>query len=138
MILGAEDFLGEWRITREIIDFRMRESGRLEGLARFTPEGEGLRYFESGTLSFAGGTPIRAERGYLWHFTKSEVQVAYADGAPFHSFSRTGGPGATSHLCGEDMYRGTYVFSGFPEWQVTWSVNGPRKDYRSVTRYTRA
>jgi hypothetical protein len=138
VILGATDFLGDWRITREITDFRLREGGRLEGLARFTPEGEGLRYHESGMLSFAGGAPIRAERSYLWHFTEIEVQVAYADGAPFHSFSRAGGHEATPHLCGEDLYRGTYSFVAFPAWEVTWSVEGPRKDYRSVTRYTRA
>ncbi|WP_333713283.1 DUF6314 family protein [Yoonia sp.] len=138
MILGAADFLGDWRITREISDFRLRDSGRLEGLARFTAEGDGLRYHESGTLRFAGGAPIRAERGYLWHFTDTDVQVAHADGAPFHSFARTGEPEATPHLCGEDLYRGTYDFSAFPDWQVTWEVQGPRKDYRSVTRYRRA
>ena len=138
MKLGADDFLGEWQITREITDFRILEAGTLEGLARFTPADAGLLYHERGTLRFAGGVPLVAERSYLWRFTDTDVFVAYADGAPFHSFPLEGGPEATPHLCGEDMYRGTYSFVGFPDWQVTWTVKGPRKDYRSVTRYTRA
>lgn len=136
--LGADDFLGEWQITREITDFRILEAGTLEGMATFTPTEAGLRYFERGTLSFAGGAPLVAERSYLWSFTETEVFVAYADGAPFHSFARAGGPEATPHLCGEDLYHGTYSFVGFPDWQVTWTVKGPRKDYRSITRYARA
>ena len=110
----------------------------MEGLARFTPADAGLLYHERGTLRFAGGAPLVAERSYLWRFTDTDVFVAYADGAPFHSFPLAGGPEATPHLFGEDMYRGTYSFVGFPDWQVTWTVKGPCTDYRPVTRYTRA
>ena len=138
MKLGADDFLGEWRITREITDFRILESGSLEGVAEFTATDDGLRYHERGTLQFAGGAPMVAERANLWTFTDTDVFVAYADGAPFHSFARTGGPEATPHLCGDDWYHGTYSFVAFPDWTVTWSVKGPRKDYRSVTHYQRA
>lgn len=136
--LSATDFAGEWRIARQITDMRILESGTLEGTAQFTPIDGGLRYREEGTLVLAGGPPIRAERGYLWRFDEDAVHVDHADGAPFHSFALTGGPEATPHLCGEDMYRGTYSFVRFPDWQVTWVVEGPRKNYRSVTRYTRA
>lgn len=138
MKLSAGDFLGQWRIMREITDFRILESGSLEGEAQFTAQDGGLLYTECGTLRFAGGAPMVAERSYLWSFADDAVHVAYADGAPFHSFALTGGPEATPHLCGADMYRGIYSFVAFPDWQVTWTVKGPRKDYRSVTRYTRA
>ncbi|WP_108815922.1 DUF6314 family protein [Loktanella sp. Alg231-35] len=137
MKLGAEDFLGRWRIFREITDFRILGSGTLEGEATFTANADGLHYHEQGALCFAGGAPVLAERSYLWSFGKNTVDVAYADGAPFHSFELTGGPEACLHICGADTYRGTYSFVRFPDWQVTWSVEGPRKRYRSVTRYTR-
>jgi len=65
------------------------------------------------------------------------VRVTHDDDTPFHSFARVGAPEATPHLCGADMYHGTYSFVRFPDWQVTWTVKGPRKDYRSVTQYTR-
>lgn len=138
MKLGQADFQGDWLINRAITDFRIMETGTLEGVAGFVPDGEGLRYTERGTLRFAGGSPMVAERSYLWRFAGDAVFVAYADGSPFHSFELTGGPEATPHLCGEDLYRGMYSFLRFPDWQVTWTVKGPRKNYRSVTQYRRA
>lgn len=138
MKLGADDFLGQWRISREITDLRILESGSLEGDAVFTRSDDGLSYHEKGQLRFAGSAPIMAERRYLWSFGETAITVKFADGAPFHSFALTGAPTATPHLCGEDMYRGIYSFVRFPDWQVTWNVEGPRKAYRSVTHYTRA
>ncbi|MEL6840169.1 MAG: DUF6314 family protein [Pseudomonadota bacterium] len=136
MKLSAQDFAGAWRISRQITDMRILESGALVGEAQFTAIDGGLRYDEQGMLIFAGGAPVKAERSYLWHFGPDEVQVTYADGAPFHSFALTGGREATPHVCGEDLYQGTYSFVRFPDWQVTWTVQGPRKNYRSVTHYT--
>ncbi|SFS07610.1 DUF6314 family protein [Yoonia litorea] len=138
MMLTAEDFLGDWQISREISDFRLKQTGTLEGRARFVQENGCVHYAEAGTLRFAGGAPLTAERRYLWTFTDGEVLVAYDDGAPFHSFAIAETVQATPHLCGEDMYHGTYLFGSFPDWEVLWSVKGPRKDYRSVTRYRRA
>lgn len=136
MKLGPADFLGKWQISREITDFRILESGQLEGHAEFSQSSDGLDYYEQGQLRFAGGAPVLAERRYLWTFSDTEVRVDHADGAAFHSFALTGGPMTTPHLCGEDLYRGVYSFVRFPEWQVSWTVEGPRKKYRSVTRYT--
>lgn len=137
MKLTPEDFAGVWTISRQITDMRILESGTLQGEAEFTPTDAGLHYHERGTLVFAGGAPVLAERSYQWTFTEDAVHVAHGDGTPFHSFALTGGPEATPHLCGEDMYRGVYSFVSFPDWRVTWSVTGPRKNYRSVTDYSR-
>ncbi len=137
MILTEDDFLGRWRLTREITDFRMLENGTLEGEARFTQHVGGLLYHERGTLQFAGGAPLTAERRYIWSFDGGQVAVSYDDGTMFHSFAPKGSGPTTPHLCGEDMYRGNYSFVAFPKWQVTWNVEGPRKNYRSVTQYCR-
>ena len=135
---GADDFLGAWRITREIVDHKLGQTGSLEGDATLTATAGRLRYHERGTLRYGGGAPLVAERGYLWSFTPDAVEVAYDDGAPFHKFVPEGRVDATPHLCGEDLYHGSYDLTGFPVWSVTWSVRGPRKDYRSVTWYRRA
>jgi len=136
--LDATDYVGTWQITREITDFRILESGKLVGEATFARADGGLAYHEKGMLSFAGCAPMVAERRYFWTFTEEDVLVSYDDGSPFHSFACTGGPKSTPHLCGEDLYEGTYSFVRFPQWQVTWTVKGPRKNYRSVTQYARA
>lgn len=135
MKLTPQDFEGEWRISRQITDFRILESGTLEGTATFTPNAAGLSYHEVGQLVFADAAPIRAERRYTWRFGPDQIEVSHADGSAFHAFNIAGGPEATPHLCGSDMYRGTYSFVRFPLWQVTWLVKGPAKNYRSVTLY---
>jgi len=136
--LNIEDFSGAWRIQRDISDLRILETGTLEGQATFTPDADGLRYHETGQLRFAGSAPVLAERRYIWTFQADIITVTHADGSPFHSFERSAGFTATPHLCGQDLYQGTYSFTQFPDWQVTWQVTGPRKDYRSVTSYSRA
>ena len=135
---GIEDFRGDWQITREIADHRLGQTGTLDGTAKLSGGGATLTYHERGTLRFGQGAPLVAERRYLWTFTTDAVLVAYADGAAFHAFRPEGLAEATPHLCGQDMYHGQYDLTGFPAWSVTWSVSGPRKDYRSVTWYRRA
>lgn len=137
MKLTAADFVGRWQIQRQITDLRILESGTLEGEAIYTDVDGVLHYNERGTLRFAGGAPVLAERRYRWIFEENDVRVTHDDDTPFHSFARVGASEATPHLCGADMYNGTYAFARFPDWQVTWTVKGPRKDYRSVTQYTR-
>ena len=137
MKLRAEDFIGGWNIARDITDMRILESGTMRGQASFIEERGKLVYHEQGLMRFAGGSPVKAERRYIWSFHETHVDVVFADGSPFHSFELSGGPRASPHLCGDDMYKGIYSFVQFPLWQVTWLVEGPRKNYRSVTRYSR-
>ncbi|MEM8536805.1 MAG: DUF6314 family protein [Pseudomonadota bacterium] len=137
MKLAAADFAGEWRMSRQIDDLRIGESGALYGTVSFTHDGDTLRYEEKGTLVFASAAPIKAQRAYIWRFAGKHVEVAYANGAPFHSFPLVAEAAATPHLCGDDTYNGVYAFADFPQWQLTWNVTGPRKNYRTVTTFTR-
>ena len=107
------------------------------GQATFAPNGAGLRYVETGTLTLATGARLQAERSYLWDVNGVDINVRFADGSPFHRFTPDGAAKGTSHLCGADLYNVTYDVTRWPDWSATWAVTGPRKDYVSVTQYTR-
>jgi hypothetical protein len=132
--MEAAAFEGEWRITRVITDRAGGPEGRFAGMARFTRAPFGLLYVEEGELRL-GETAFRATREYRWVFGEGAVEVFFADGRFFHAF----GLDATEaeHLCGEDMYRVTYDFWRWPEWEAVWDVTGPRKDYAMRSLYVR-
>jgi hypothetical protein len=134
--LQAKDFLGRWDVKRTITDMRVLETGVLNGEAVFSDGDDCLNYREKGTLVFGGGAPLVAERSYIWRFGLERVEVLFEDGRPFHGFDLVGAPQADDHLCGDDLYKGGYVFVRWPEWKVVWNVEGPRKRYRSETIYT--
>ena len=138
MRLGAADFAGRWAIAREIEDRRSGGTGVLEGEAVFTPTDYGLFYEESGLLRMGGGAALRAERRYRWVFGEGRVEVFFDTGLPFHDFAPEGVSAGTEHLCGADLYRVRYDFSGWPGWAAVWTVAGPAKDYTMRTAYSRA
>ena len=138
MMLGPAEFAGRWRLQRTITDRLGGQMGQLEGEAVFTEAGAGLlQYHESGNLQFGAGPIMTAERSYLWTFDAAGVAVRFADGAPFHCFTPMGKAAGTDHPCGADLYRVQYDLNGWPLWQATWMVVGPRKDYTSVSDYSR-
>ncbi len=132
---GLADFVGRWRLVRQIDDRRAGAIGRMEGETLFTPVGEGLRCDETGRLTY-GGTEMEARRTYLWRAVPGGVAVAFEDGREFHDFRFAPAPEA-SHICEPDHYRVRYDFSHWPDWSATWQVTGPRKDYLSSSRYSR-
>ncbi|MCO4848881.1 MAG: hypothetical protein KC448_13030 [Yoonia sp.] len=132
------DFLGDWRLTRQITDALHGQNGRLDGLARFVTDGDGLRYEESGQLTLASGAVLQADRAYLWDAGAAGITVRFADGAAFHQFDPVGQVSGTTHLCGADTYNVAYDFERWPSWCATWDVTGPRKNYRSISHYNRA
>ncbi|SMX50864.1 DUF6314 family protein [Maliponia aquimaris] len=128
--LRLAEFLGRWRIAREIIqDDGTR--GTFDGVAVWTPEGDGALYVETGTLSLGGQGRFAAERRYRWG---GDLGVFFDDGRFFHQVPPLGGP--VGHWCPPDQYDGTYDFGAWPRWQVIWHVRGPRKAYVSTTTYT--
>lgn len=136
-MLAFHDFLGSWRLGRTIED-RLGPPGRFDGLARLTPEGEGLHYREEGTLRLGEGPPMPAHRDYLWRPSGDGIEVLFADGRPFHAFVPEGRAPGTDHPCGRDLYRVTYDFADWPRWTAEWVVTGPAKDYRMLSAYAPA
>ncbi len=128
------DFVGCWRIAREIEDRLSATTGRFQGTAEFVPAAEGLAYREQGVLTLGDATPLTAERCYLWRAgPEGRIIVDHGDGRPFHDF-HPAGPDAR-HLCGADDYAVRYDFGDWPCWRADWTVRGPRKDYRMVSHY---
>lgn len=132
-----QDFEGRWALSRRITDARTGGEGRLEGTARFTPDAEGLRYEETGTLTL-GGTSVAASRVYLWRAAPGldGIDVFFDDGRAFHRIGEGDRP-ETFHDCAPDRYAGQYDFTGWPVWQLRWQVTGPRKDYSTLTIFHR-
>lgn len=135
-MLELSDFLGTWRVERSIED-RLGPPGRFEGLARLLPEGDGLRYREEGRLTLGDGPAMAAHRDYLWRGAGDRIEVAFADGRPFHAFLPAGRAPGTDHPCGRDLYRVTYDLTAWPRWTAEWTVTGPAKDYRMLSAYER-
>lgn len=126
------DFEGRWRLEREIVhDDGTR--AQFVGTADWQPEGRGMRCTEQGTMCIEGTAPMAAQRVYLWD---EALQVFFDNGRLFHKVPPAGGD--TGHWCDPDQYDGSYDFSRWPDFSVTWAVRGPRKAYRMVSRYSRS
>ncbi len=137
-VLERAEFLGDWTISREIVDRRAGQSGQFAGMAHFQAEGAAaLRYAEEGQMRMGEGPVLVARRGYLWRFAQGRVAVCFEDGRDFHSFAPGVSGAGTDHPCGDDLYRVTYDFGKWPHWSARWEVCGPRKDYRMLSQYRR-
>ncbi len=138
MTLVRDDFAGPWTLHRSIDDRHSAQQGDFRGTATFQKtQSNQLTYLETGHIQFGNGPVLSAHRSYQWLFCAEKVEVLFEDGAQFHSFVAAGCVAGTDHPCGEDYYTVFYDFSDWPKWTATWIVNGPRKDYTSVSQYSR-
>jgi uncharacterized protein DUF6314 len=136
--MRLQAFAGLWAIDRAIEDLRSGRCGRLTGRAEFRAVPEGLAYREEGMLVLGQGAPMAATREYLWRDGGAgTIEVRFEDGRLFHRFCADEPEPAAEHDCPPDRYHVRYDFARWPRWQAEWRVNGPRKDYRTVTRFAR-
>lgn len=129
-------FEGAWQVSRRIEDSVSGQVGLFEGVARFLPNADGLRYHEAGGLRLGEGAVMRAERVYLWRIDGRRVEVSFEDGRPFHEFD-LGSDAEVVHQCDPDLYRVRYDFGDWPRWSSCWHVSGPRKAYVMTSDYAR-
>lgn len=134
------DFAGTWTMSREIEDRRAGQGGTLEGMATIEAGGleNGFIYRETGKLVLEGAGEMEAVRIYLWGPHARGIAVHFQDGRDFHVIELDRYMPDAQHHCAPDMYHVSYNFTNWPAWTSTWRVQGPRKDYRMVTRYSRA
>lgn len=125
------DFSGTWEIARTITP-HSGPVARFEGTACWVPSAQGLDCVETGTLRVEGTRPMQAERRFAW---APDLSVYFDDGRFFHKIPPRGG--RTQHFCDPDTYVGTYDFSTWPDFCVTWDVQGPRKDYQMFSVFKR-
>lgn len=129
-------FAGVWSLDRLIDDRLTARQGRFVGEAHITRQTAGYYYDESGVLSFPGQSPMQATRRYLWRPEGQTIAVSFEDGRFFHDFSIANAAPEARHDCAPDLYLVRYDYS-WPAWCATWTVSGPRKDYKMVSKYTR-
>ena len=128
---------GDWRLSRRLHDQRAGQRGSFDGAARFSGSGLALHYREDGEMRF-GAFRGRAFRSYLYDFaTPGRAELRFADGRSFHDLDLSKGWWEALHLCGRDRYRVEVRAFGRDLWETRWRIEGPRKDLRLTTRYSR-
>jgi hypothetical protein len=127
---------GEWRVERALTDAALGD-GAFSGTATFAPRGDELAWEERGRLRL-GSYDGPARRSLRVVAADAAWEVRFADGRAFHPLDLSGGACAVTHPCGEDVYSGAYEVLGDDAFVVRWTVRGPHKDQRIVSRYDRA
>jgi len=130
-------FEGRWRIARRIEDEWMGTTGLFEGVARFSPDPQGLAYHETGELRLPQEAPMVASRRFLWRADAGGIAVHFDDGRPFHRIAAGARVVQDWHHCQPDDYEVSYNFTRWPDWRMIWRVRGPRKDYTAISDFTR-
>ncbi|GGF68565.1 hypothetical protein GCM10007301_30280 [Azorhizobium oxalatiphilum] len=82
------------------------------------------------------GHDLPAQRMYWLEREARAVRVRFPDHRPFISLTHEATQ-TVEHRCGDDLYRGRFIFADDRRWVETWSVRGPRKDYRSISHFLR-
>lgn len=134
---------GHWRIDRKIIG----EGATLSGDADFAKAADGaLAYSEKGVLVLANGQELQAFRKYTYRADSAGLIVEFADGPDKGktfvelSFVATTGNALEArdvHQCGADTYTAHYILDLPDRFQTDIVVSGPRKDYRTISTYSR-
>ena len=136
-----QDFAGRWRMRRRIEGrvgaAKAGSSASFDGIATFTPTKGGLEYAEAGELRLPEQGRFHATRRYLWRPVAGGVDVCFADGSDFHHFDLGLPVVCAWHDCLPDVYEVSYNFTHWPDWRAIWRVQGPHKDYTTITDYLR-
>lgn len=137
-------FLGSWKVQRVISGF-----GEITGQAMFQVNDEHEQYLdfqEAMTLPSAQhksqDQKPNAFRTYQYRMTNEGFDIFFSDGATkgdlFLSFAFTQASILTSHhLCIKDHYDATFEFLSADQFELSFSVVGPKKDYSIQTTFTR-
>jgi hypothetical protein len=115
------------------------QEGHFTGTAQFTVTADGvIAWDEQGRLTLGSHTGP-ARRALTLHRGADRWEVRFDDGRPFHDLDLRHGTWAAEHLCGADVYRGTFATdSGDPDhFTVTWHVTGPGRDDTILSDYRR-
>ena len=132
--------IGPWCLDRDI-----GPHGILTGRATFTAQTDDRAlYEEAGELALPGGQILAATRRYVWSVTgPQEMAIRFAGGHdgdgllyPLSLIETADGWRAeATHRCAPDTYRATLILRGAAGFDWDQAVTGPRKDYRSISRY---
>ncbi|MEO9275162.1 DUF6314 family protein [Marinomonas sp. 5E14-1] len=137
-------FVGSWKVQRAISGF-----GEITGQATFQVNDEHeqcLDFQEAMVLSNiqnkSQDQKPNAFRTYQYRMTDEGFDIFFSDGATkgdlFLSFAFTQASTLKSHhLCIKDHYDAKFEFLSDRQFQLSFSVVGPKKDYSILTTFTR-
>lgn len=128
---------GEWTTQRRLLDRSAGISGTFVGLTTFTPDGEGLRWEEHGTMawpSFEGP----ASRSYRVLGTgDAGIEIRFPDSRLLCRLDLATGRAQDEHGCPPDTYVVDFAVRSHGSVDYSWDVTGPSKDLLLRTTLTR-
>jgi hypothetical protein len=127
----ADILVGDWTVSRSMIDFLAGATYRFSGDAVVTADA----FTEHGLMRI-GSREMPASRRYRLDVLEHSTRILHADGRDFIELGPEPAQ-AVHHHCGTDIYAGRFFFRGPDEWFEAWRVKGPRKNYASLGRFYR-
>lgn len=137
-------FEGKWSVDRR---FEGSYCGSFHGAASFVPErGKAAcyQYLEQGALMDGAGQRFDAKQSYRYRLAAGQLQVLKREESEWMmmhelDFRDDNGIATAEHIhrCGQDHYAAVYRIDFTGTWEVAYTVNGPKKDYRIRTVYSR-
>jgi len=125
-----ELLIGRWKADRIIRHWDWGADCFFTGSAEIAIDS----FEETGELSI-GSTTVSSRRFYRLQDRAKNNEIRFPDGRFFINLDDTPLQ-QVHHRCGEDDYRGRFIFKR-DAWTERWDVIGPRKRYRSVTKFSR-
>lgn len=137
-VTDLERFLvGEWRLSRAIVDGSGGPAGEFDGQARVHAEDSLLVYRERGELRW-GDHRGPASRCLQYRVVgPGQARVFFDYGDFFHDLDLRTGYATAQHPCRADLYRGEFGVVDENHWWQRWVVTGPDKDHVIKTELTR-
>lgn len=139
-LLGVEDPLaflaGTWSTHRLLLDRSTGAEGIFTGITTFTPDDDGLRWDEEGTITwprFQGP----ASRSYRVTADGATMVVRFPDGRLLCRLDLRGGSAHDEHLCSPDTYIVDLRVLSSGSVEYSWDVTGPAKDHLLTTTLMR-
>ncbi|TPM87045.1 hypothetical protein FKO01_58325 [Mesorhizobium sp. B2-3-3] len=127
----GDRLVGDWKVSRTMIDFLTGATYRFAGDAIVTQDA----FIEHGLMRI-GSQEMPASRRYRLEPGKGSMRILHTDGRDFIEL-RPRAAQTVRHPCGADLYVGRFFFRGPGEWAEAWRVKGPRKNYASLGRFWR-
>ena len=128
---------GRWHFHRTISNF-----GTVEGEATFkrsATEKNLLHYREDGEWISKNGLN-KVHREYLYQYQNEKISAYFAEQKDrlLHTLEfQKNGLATAKHLCACDLYAATYQFHNPDEFELTYRVEGPKKNYTMTTLFQR-
>ncbi len=125
---------GYWKLSRSITN-----QGSIDGIACFKKKADHsnvLFYKEKGVFTPLNGKSLNISQEYEYRYSKEKINVFFARECDrlLHALEFVESNKASGeHSCGCDTYLAIYQFNLPDEFELTYLVKGPNKDYQIKT-----